>query len=125
MRILTNVINFNNNRAKTFRKLRFNKISKNKAASILILNSLNFLLFRSPLIVLSFYGYVFRYDFNSGQNLPNYYSYFICRNKNFCNLLAEIAFFFYLISFLFQFWIFFKIDTNFKIAFKNLKAKNN
>ena len=123
MRILANVINSNNNRA--FRKLRFNKISKNKAASILILNGLNFLLFRSPLIVLSFYGYVYRYDAKSDQNLPNYYSYFICRNKNFCNLLAEIAFFFYLISILFQFWIFFKIDTNFKIAFKNLKAKNN
>jgi len=102
------------------KKLKNIKSTKTKIISMIILNGFNFFLFRTPTLVVGFYGFFFRYDSKTNQHLPNLYAYFICRTQNFCNLLGDTAFFFYLISIILQFFIFFKLDNNFRICFKNI-----
>ena len=58
------------------------------------------------------------------QNLPNLFAYYIYRTQHFCNLLGDVDFLFYLLSILLQFFIFNKLDKNFKICF-NYTFKRN
>jgi hypothetical protein len=107
------------------KKIKNIESTKTKVISMIILNGLNFLIFRTSSLVFSFYGFIYRYDFRTDQNLPSLFAYYICRTQHFCNLLSDIAFFFYLISIIVQFFIFFKLDNNFRISFKNIFKLNH
>lgn len=106
------------NEQSRLREFERNKNTLRRIVSMIILNGLNFLIFRSPLIIIGFYGFVFRYDHKTGRHYPNLYSYNICRSRRFCNLLIDLAFCFEMISFFVQFWLFYLLDKNFKNAFK-------
>ena len=100
-------------------KKRINKL-KNRITTMIILNGLNFLVLRFPLALLSFYGFIFRFDNQEHQHKPNTYLYIICRYYKFCTSLEEIFYFIYLNSYIIQFFIFLKLDKNFKESFRDL-----
>ena len=102
------------------RKLKHDKISQKRISSMIICNAINFIVFRTPSMILSFYGYNYRYDSSKNEHLPDLFSYNICRTRKFCNLVADVAFLLYLISFLVQFLIFYILDRNFKEVFKSI-----
>jgi hypothetical protein len=106
----------NNNKTK-------NKINslKNRMTLIIILNGFNFILFRLPLAIISFYGFVFRYDNEENKHKPNLTMYIVCRYFRFCKSLNEFFYFIYLNSIILQFFIFYKLDKNFKKSFKSIK----
>ena len=60
----------------------------------------------------------------TNQNLPNLFAYYIFRTQHFCNLLGDVGFLFYLLSILLQFFIFNKLDKNFKICFNYIFKRN-
>jgi len=101
---------------------------KDRISAMIILNGFNWLFFRCPLALSSFYGFMFRYDRKKMKYEPNLASYIICKKKNLCISLQEIFVCLYLISFLNQFFIFYKLDTNFKLCIdyirKKIKKKN-
>ena len=99
------------------------KSSKDRISQMIILNGINFFIFKFPLAVLSFYGFVFRYNRETMRYEPDLASYIICKAKAFCISLHEIFLCFCLISFLFQFLIFYKLDTNFKESIRNIRDK--
>lgn len=100
-------------------KKRINKL-KNRITTMIILNGLNFLVLRFPLALLSFYGFIFRFDNQEYQHKPNTYLYIICRYYKFCTSLEEIFYFIYLNSYIIQFFIFLKLDKNIKESFGDL-----
>jgi len=97
--------------------------SLNRIIRMIILNQLNCILLRLPLAVLSFYGFVFRYDTNLKKHEPTLISYIICKYTNFCLLLSEVFSCFYLMSFLVQLIIFYKIDKNFRLRIIDMKNR--
>jgi len=106
----------------TNQNILMKKGAKSKIRSLIILNGINFLIFRFPSILIDVYGLF--YSFNKEDNLsitytPDLNSYIICRVFGFCQSLKTVFYFFYLISFLIQFFLFFNLDSNFKEAFKN------
>lgn len=111
----------NRNQLELVKKKR--KTSKDRISEMIILNGLNFFIFRFPMAVLSFYGFLFRYDRNTLKYEPNLISYLICKRFRFCSCLEEFLFFIYLNSFVFQFLIFYKLDKNFKESALSVKAK--
>ena len=102
------------------RRAKNEKKCEKRLSSSIILNGINFLLFRTPSLILSFYGFVYRYDASKNQHFPDYHSYFICRSYKLCNAINEFTTFLYLLSFIVQFYIFYKFDMNFKRRFKKL-----
>ncbi len=88
---------------------------------MIILNGINFLIFRLPMAVLSFYGFIFRYDYQEKVHKPDLTMYLICRYFKFCRSLNEFFYFIYLNSFIIQFFIFYKLDKNFKKGLKSIK----
>jgi hypothetical protein len=111
--------------SKNFKKFRNIKNTKARLSSMILLNGFNLLVFRTPSLVLNLYGFIYRYDNVNNKHLPNLYAYNICRTQHFCNLLTEIAFFLYLISIIFQFFIFLKLDKNFKYSFNDIFSRKN
>ena len=97
---------------------------QNRITWMIVLNSINFTLFRLPLAVLSLYGFIFYYDSKTKEYRPSLSSYIVCRYFKFCLNLQELLHAFYLLSFIFQFIIFFKFDKNFREGFSNLKKKS-
>jgi hypothetical protein len=93
---------------------------KDRVTAMILLNGLNFLLFRFPLAILSFYGFVFKYNKEIKKHEPDLISYLICKSIRFCVSLTEVFQCLYLVSFLVQFFIFFKLDTNFRGSGSNL-----
>ena len=89
---------------------------------MIILNSINYFILRFPIALLSLYIFIFIYDTKKQIHLHNMIIYFICKKYHFCESLGYIFYFFYLISYLIQFLIFFKLDKNFKESY--LKIKN-
>ncbi len=116
-----------NNKLQVIKKQRKETESQKRVGSMIILNGLNSFLLRTPFSIFSLYGFVFRYEILSKQHFPNFYFYAICRTQQFCNSLISLTYLFYLLSFVFQFFIFFKLDKNFKESFnefyKNFKKK--
>ena len=90
---------------------------------MIILNGINFLILRLPLAVLSFYSFIFRFNRQLRKHEPNLASYIVCKRFRFCKNMENIFYFVYLNSFLFQFLIFYKLDTNFKDNFLITKKK--
>ena len=97
---------------------------KDRITQMIILNGINFLVLRLPVALISFYGFVFRYDQETKTAEPSLFSYIICKEKRLCASLHELFLCSYLVSFIFQFFIFYKLDTNFKLSFKNRKNSN-
>jgi hypothetical protein len=93
---------------------------KNRMTLIIILNGFNFILFRLPLAIISLYGFVFRYDNEENKHKPNLTMYIICRYFRFCISLNEFFYFIYLNSIIIQFFIFYKLDKNFKKSLKSI-----
>ena len=90
---------------------------------IIVLNSFNFIIFRLPLAILSFYGFYFYYDSRTKEYQPNLSSYIVCRVFLFCLNVEEFLYAFYLISFIVQFVIFIRFDSNIREGFANLRKK--
>ena len=103
--------------------LRNTTKSKDRISQMVVLNGINFLAFKLPLALLSFYGFVFRYNKDTKTYDPSLISYLICKEKRYCASLQEIFVCFYFISFFFQFFTFSRLDSNFKLCFNNLKKK--
>lgn len=106
--------------SKAAKKIK-NNSSQRRLSAMIILNGINFLFLRTPSLILSFYGFIFRYDRNLKEHLPNLFSYYVCRTLKFCNLMVDVSFLFYLLSFIVQFLVFFKLDTNWKKIFNRKK----
>ncbi len=94
-----------------------NKIDSttNRLTSMIVLNGLNCFILRFPNALTSMYGFIFRFSKSSKHFEPTISGYIICRNYHICHNLQEILYFFYLISLLLQFLIFFKFEFR-KIA---------
>lgn len=107
------------------KKLKQERRIQNRISSMIILNSGNFIFLRMPSLIVSFYGFVFRYDTVTWQKLPNFISFYICRRQNFCKLLSDIAFCFYLLSYVVQFFVFYKLDRNFRMSLRSLFHRKN
>lgn len=97
--------------------------SKYRISKMILLNSLNFLLFRLPLVVISFYGFIFRYDIETRAHLPNLVSYIVCKSFKFCANLDDALNAIYLLSYVLQFVIIYKTDTNFFQSFNIMVEK--
>ena len=110
-------------RIQRVKKKRKARRSKDRISQMIILNGVNFLLFRLPLALLSFYGFVFIYNKETMSHEPDLISYIVCKAKQFCAGVQEIFLSFYLFSFFFQSFIFYKLDTNIKISFSDITSK--
>ena len=102
-------------------KNKFNT-SKNRITTMIILNGVNFLLFKLPLALISFNGFFVKFDSGHMSFSPNLTVYIVCRVFKLCDSLQEFFFFVYLNSFFFQFIILLKLDRNFIEAFKLIKT---
>jgi hypothetical protein len=97
--------------------------SKYRITTMIILNGLNYFIFRLPSMFINFYGFIFKFDFVKKEFKPNTAAYIVCRGFKVCSSFQEIFYFFYLISILIQFFIFYKFDKNFKKGFLEIKNK--
>jgi len=113
----------NQNKTQISREVRKQKSAEKRLIVMIILNGINFLIFRLPSLIVSFYGIIYRYDHEKKKHLPNFISYYVCRNMKFCIIITDIFHFFYLLSFVFHFAILYKLDKNFKKSLKNLFKK--
>jgi hypothetical protein len=95
--------------------------AEQRISRMIILNGINYFIFRLPLAIVNFYGFFFRYD--EKQIYPNLISYIVCRKYKFCKNLTQFLYFIYLISYFFQFFIFYKLDKNFHESAVNIKNK--
>ena len=112
-------------KSKIIKRFKRDRAVKNRISGMIILNGINFFLFKTPSLIMSFYGFIYKYDLNSAKPLSNFYNYYICRTQKLCNLLMDMSYCFYLFSFVIQFFIFYKLDKNFKKYLKDiiLRAK--
>ena len=102
---------------------RQKKSTQKRISSLIILNGINFLLFKLPSSLVNLYSFIFYFDKTNNIYKPNIFSYTICRYFNFCENVAELAHLFYLLSYLIQFFIFYKLDKNFHDQFLVLISK--
>ena len=114
--------NVRENKQRYLKKKQKNR-SKDRISMVIMLNGINFIFFRLPLALSSFYGLLFKYNRETMKHEPNLISYIICKQSGLCSSLQEIFSCFYLISFLIQLFIFYKLDTNFKLRILSLKNK--
>ena len=92
--------------------------SKKRIIKMIILNVINFFFLKLPLVLMDFAGLFFNLD-NQKQYKPDLVSYLICRGLiGFCDSLKAVFICFYLFSYLIQFFVFYKLDSNFKHAIK-------
>lgn len=108
------------NQISVIRANRLAKTSKSRITSLIILNGINFLIFRFPSAVFNFYALIYFYDKTKMEYNPSLIGYLFCRVFMVCQRLAELCHLVYMISFLIQFFIMFKLDKNFKESFLNL-----
>ena len=95
---------------------------------MIILNGLNFFIFRLPLALIDLYGLIVSISLfiNSKNNVilleykPDLTAFLVCRHFNFCDSLQKLFYSFYAFSFLIQFYIFYKLDSNFKEAIQKI-----
>jgi hypothetical protein len=105
--------------------IKMKKCSKSRIVQMIILNGINFLILRLPLSLIDFYSLIYNVNRSKNQFYPSLNAYIICRTFLFCESLQRIFHFLYLISFIIQFFIFYKLDSIFKESVKNfLKIKN-
>ena len=99
-------------------------ILKNRITGIIILNGVNFFLFRLPTALLSSTLLFFSFDSESVAFKPSRFAYKFCIVFRFCDLLREITLLFYFFSFFMQFFIMFKLDKNLKEAIRKIFNKS-
>lgn len=97
------------------------RASINRITSIIILNSLNFLVFRFPASLLTFYGFIYFYDKTERRYEPSILGFAVCHGFRVCESLNELFHFLYLLSFIVQFFILFKLDKNFIQNYQEMK----
>jgi len=100
--------------------------SKRRLTAIIILNGLNFLVLRLPQNLMDFYGLIVSVNLENDNTIsyePNLTLFFVCRLFRFCDSLKAMFYALYLLSFLTQFFIFYKLDNNFNNGFKVLKEE--
>ena len=86
----------------------------------------NFFLWSSVLLFVLYIwvcNFVYFYDKTNKQYKPYLTDYIICRRFKFCENITELAQIFYFLSFVFQFFIFIKLDKNFHDIFFILYSK--
>lgn len=105
------------------RDLKKNEHFGMRITSMIILNGINFALFRLPSSILYMYGFIYRFDENSFRFNPNVVGYIVCRVFMFCSCLGEYLYFVYLNSFIVQFLILTFLDKNFKKSFERIQEK--
>ena len=120
--LLSNAV-LNMSRIQLVKRKRKSRKSRDRLTQMIILNGINFLIFRLPLALLSFYGFVFKYNRETMSHDPDLISYIVCKEKQFCAGVQEIFISFYLFSFFFQFFILYKLDTNFKSSILDVITK--
>jgi len=121
--IRTFVQNINTINSNKLKKNNKRESAKNRITWIIILNGINIILFRFSFDIVGLYGYFYWYDYATGNYKPNTGDYIICRYYNFCMSLEDICYCLYLISYIIQFLIFFRLDKNFKLGLKNFTVK--
>ena len=99
------------------RKRRQHEITEKKLTCLIILNGINFLVFKLPSALIKLYSFIYYYDQTNKQHEPSILGYIVCRYFNFCESVAELAHLLYLFSYLIQFFIFYKLDKNFHDQF--------
>jgi hypothetical protein len=98
--------------------------SKRRLTTMIILNGCNFFMFRLPLALIDIYGLIISISIsqikNSLEYTPNLSFFIVCRYFKFCESLQKLFYSFYALSFIIQFYIFYKLDTNFKESYKKI-----
>jgi hypothetical protein len=100
-----------------------NLSTENRISRIVILNGLNVFFLRFPFALINIYVLVFYYDKKTKNYMPNIESYLICRTFKFCESLDKLFFNIFLLSFIGEFLIFYKLDNNFKTVVSTLRKK--
>jgi hypothetical protein len=122
--LIKNIINSSNHDDVVSKKTT-NMTSSKRITGMIVLNGINFLVFRFPLALISLYGLIYYFDSNKITHYkPDIASFIICRAYRLCDTIEEFLFIIYLISFFIQFYIFYKYDLNFKESFKLLKSNS-
>jgi hypothetical protein len=102
------------------------KSSKRRLTVMIILNGCNFFVFRLPLALMDLYGIIVSVSIAENRNnlefKPNLSTFLVCRYFKFCESLQKLFFSFYALSFLIQFFIFYKLDTNFKDTIQKFRC---
>jgi hypothetical protein len=120
---ITELVDIQMTQLKRLKLKRQKKNSKKRLSSLIIINGINFLLFKLPSSLVNLYSFIYYFDQTNNIYKPNIFNYTICRYFNFCESVAELAHFFYLLSYLIQFFIFYKLDKNFHQHFLALVFK--
>ncbi len=96
--------------------------SKRRLTTMIILNGCNFFMFRLPLALIDIYGLIISIGISETKNsleyTPNLSFFIVCRYFKFCDSLQKLFYSFYALSFIIQFYIFYRLDTNFKESYK-------
>jgi hypothetical protein len=117
---ITEIIDIQMSESRKLKLKRQKKSTQKRISSLIILNGINFLLFKLPSSLVNLYSFIFYFDKTNNIYKPNIFNYTICRYFNFCESVAELAHLFYLLSYLIQFFIFYKLDKNFHEYFLEL-----
>ena len=113
--------------ALTNQRFERKQTAKKRIIANIIMNGINFLILKLPLSVIDIYGLIVSININNRtiQYKPNLSIFMICRTFRFCYDIQLICFTFYLLSFLSQFFLFFKLDSNFLQSLRNFKIFKN
>jgi hypothetical protein len=107
----------------TSKTIEKKQASKRRLTTMIILNGCNFFIFRLPLALIDVYGLIISVNLSENNNsleyTPNLSIFMVCRYFKFCDSLQKLFYSLYTLSFLIQFFIFYKLDTNFKESIKN------
>ena len=107
----------------TSKTIEKKQASKRRLTRMIILNGFNFFIFRLPLALIDIYGLIISVNLSENKNsleyAPNLSIFMVCRYFKFCDSLQKLFYSLYTLSFLIQFFIFYKLDTNFKESIKN------
>ena len=120
---LTTHNNNNNNNNNNSNSNNNSESSQKRISQMILFNGLNFIFLRFPFSMISFYGFMYRYDNTTKEYKPDLVSYIICKRFRFCLTLEEVFYSIYLISYLVHFLIFLKLDKNFRESFKIIRQK--
>jgi len=96
---------------------------KKRILWIIILTLFNYILMRLPQAILSFYGFIFRYDKKTSVFEPNTAAFILCKHFKLCEAFENMLYSLFLLSFLVQFIIFYKLDKNFKLSLAHIWKK--
>jgi hypothetical protein len=108
-------------------RLERKQTAKKRIIGNIVMNGINFLILRLPLSIIDIYGLIVSINISNKiiQYKPNLSIFIVCRLFRFCNDIQLICFTFYLVSFLIQFFLFFKLDNNFLLSLKSFKFFKN